>query len=325
MSRSKSPKRNADGKGLTGNTASFACLLLLCAGTSAQQLTQPSEFAAETGIDEPRRYAVEVIIFEYNANTPGDTEVFVPDPLPMPDYFPEDGDMTILDSEDGQLDVMDANTIDNVAVENTDSRRVVESGVEADQAPEAPEFSPEEMILKEIPGPQHVQMKILEADQYSLGDTYQRLVQLDAYSPLLHAGWTQTAEENGEIRAIKLRRLGDPPLRLDGTLTLYLGRYLHLAVDLELEDRTSSTGSTEAAPYFGDAPMRSGYGFDDYGRTAPQTVYFRIDEDRIFRNGELRYFDHPRFGVLAKVSRVGDDGLTTEPGDPPVAGGPAIN
>jgi hypothetical protein len=35
-------------------------------------------------------------------------------------------------------------------------------------------------------------------------------------------------------------------------------------------------------------------------------VRYRIDEDRIFRNGELRYFDHPKFGVLAKITRAED-------------------
>jgi hypothetical protein len=33
-------------------------------------------------------------------------------------------------------------------------------------------------------------------------------------------------------------------------------------------------------------------------------VRFRIQENRILKNGELRYFDHPKFGVLAKVTRV---------------------
>jgi hypothetical protein len=33
-------------------------------------------------------------------------------------------------------------------------------------------------------------------------------------------------------------------------------------------------------------------------------VRFRIAEDRIFKSGDLRYFDHPKFGVLAKISRV---------------------
>ena len=36
-------------------------------------------------------------------------------------------------------------------------------------------------------------------------------------------------------------------------------------------------------------------------------VRYRIEEDRIFRNGELRYFDHPKFGVLAKITRVEEE------------------
>ena len=31
---------------------------------------------------------------------------------------------------------------------------------------------------------------------------------------------------------------------------------------------------------------------------------YRIQENRILKNGELRYYDHPKFGVLAKVTRV---------------------
>ena len=67
---------------------------------------------------------------------------------------------------------------------------------------------------------------------------------------------------------------------LDGSLTLYLSRFLHLVVDLEL-------GAANATP-----------------------VFYRIEEDRILRNGELRYYDHPRFGLLARVTRVeeSDDG-----------------
>jgi hypothetical protein len=35
-----------------------------------------------------------------------------------------------------------------------------------------------------------------------------------------------------------------------------------------------------------------------------QPVRFRIQENRILKNGELRYFDNPKFGILAKVTRV---------------------
>jgi hypothetical protein len=33
-------------------------------------------------------------------------------------------------------------------------------------------------------------------------------------------------------------------------------------------------------------------------------VRYRIQENRIVKNGEIRYFDHPKFGVIAKVTRV---------------------
>ena len=34
------------------------------------------------------------------------------------------------------------------------------------------------------------------------------------------------------------------------------------------------------------------------------SVFYRIREDRIMRNNEIRYFDHPKFGVIAKVVRI---------------------
>ena len=36
-------------------------------------------------------------------------------------------------------------------------------------------------------------------------------------------------------------------------------------------------------------------------------VRYRIQEDRILRSGELRYFDHPKFGVLARITRVEEE------------------
>ena len=34
---------------------------------------------------------------------------------------------------------------------------------------------------------------------------------------------------------------------------------------------------------------------------------YAIREDRIFKSGDLRYFDHPKFGVLAKITRVEEE------------------
>jgi hypothetical protein len=101
-----------------------------------------------------------------------------------------------------------------------------------------------------------------------------------------------------------LRRLGDSPLRLNGTVTLYLSRYLHLVVDLALDEKISRSDPYETSPYYGDSRKRSDYSFGYDAKPQPAPVRYRIEEDRIVRNGELRYYDHPRFGVLAKITRV---------------------
>lgn len=86
---------------------------------------------------------------------------------------------------------------------------------------------------------------------------------------------------------------------------MYLSRYLHLAVKLQL-DAPVEEDVNIAAP---------GASFEyDYGNFSDEPVVtypvrYRIDEDRIFRNGELRYYDHPKFGVLAKITRVEEEDL----------------
>jgi hypothetical protein len=95
--------------------------------------------------------------------------------------------------------------------------------------------------------------------------------------------------------------LAEPPVGLNGTLTLYLSRYLHLVVDLALDapsEFEEEVVDDDAFFSFGDARSRD----EDESQAMP--VRFRIQENRIFKNGDLRYFDHPRFGVLAKVTRV---------------------
>jgi hypothetical protein len=122
----------------------------------------------------------------------------------------------------------------------------------------------------------------------------------------MHFGWSQTTWPEEETRPIELGSMGRLPKGLDGTLKLYLSRYLHLVVDLQLDAPESAEGMSGR-----DGPT-SGYG--DY-RTLnalgeidePRPIRFRISENRIFRSGELRYFDHPKFGVLAKVTRVEDE------------------
>ena len=181
---------------------------------------------------------------------------------------------------------------DPVAGERVFEDRPAEPVVE-EQYPAAPEF-------------------VLHAeDELTMNDLAARLERLDVYRPVMHFAWTQPTRPEDETQPIELQALSEPPEGLDGSFMLYLSRYLHLVVDLSLEQRTGL-----AEPVAIDEPVtvyrddRGGALFDEL---QPGPVRFRISEDRIFKSGDLRYFDHPKFGVLAKITRV-EEAEDDEPG-----------
>ena len=159
------------------------------------------------------------------------------------------------------------------------------------------EFAETEEELKLPDEPRKYEIVMLAEEDFQLVDTYKRLQRLDAYKPLLHFGWTQPTYPEEDTQARPLSSFVTPPAGLEGELSLYLSRYLHLAVKLQLDA-------------VDDRPLDRRVTSNSFADSYP--VRYRIDEDRIFRNGELRYFDHPKFGVLARISRVEDDELPEE-------------
>jgi hypothetical protein len=132
-------------------------------------------------------------------------------------------------------------------------------------------------------------------------DIASRLERLDVYTPILHFAWTQVTRAEEETQPIELRALADPVDGLDGSFRLYLSRYLHLVVDLTLEKAADL-----ADPLVSDASadaFREDGAAASFDKVSQGPVRFRIFEDRIFKSGDLRYFDHPKFGVLAKITR----------------------
>jgi hypothetical protein len=138
--------------------------------------------------------------------------------------------------------------------------------------------------------------ELLRADQFTMQKTVDQLELLDAYEPLLHVGWIQPGYPQSDTVSMPLSTFPESPPELDGSFTLYLSRYLHLVVDLALS-----------------APATAAEYTDEYGAVhefeyalppVDGPVRFRIQEDRIVKHGEVRYFDHPKFGVVAKVLRL---------------------
>jgi hypothetical protein len=155
----------------------------------------------------------------------------------------------------------------------------------------------------------------LTATEFAMEDVYERFDLLDAYDPIMHVGWTQVGSPQTDTDPIPLTAFGAPPEGLNGSFTLYLGRYLHLVVDLAMDAPVTEYElfiDDELAYVFTDSRQQT----DDQPQLLEGPVRYRLQEDRIVKNGETRYFDHPKFGVVAKVFRVedlDDDEATVQP------------
>lgn len=252
-------------------------ILALCSLAATAQEELPLELLE---IEDVRQYTVEIIIFSYEENVSVGTEVFMPDKPPQ-----EDDPLLDIDAADAGF------------------------GGEDEPSVSSGERSGDEDVAKAESSFRELELVLLQKDELTLNKIARQFALLDVYESMMHFGWTQTTHPEAESAPIELRVFGDPPEGLDGSFKLYLSRYLHLVVDLALDAPHDSDDSVPInQPVYSDDPTysigdsRPQYG-DVYGRR-PLPTRYRIQEDRIVKNGELRYFDHPKFGVLAKVTRV---------------------
>lgn len=252
-------------------------ILVLCSLAATAQEELPLE---PLEAEDVRQYTVEIIIFSYEENVSVGTEVFVPDEPPQ-----EDDPLLDIDATDAGFGDED---------ESPFSRE---------------ERSPDEDVDEAESPVRELELVLLTGEELTLDRVARQFALLDVYETIMHFGWTQATYPEVESAPIELRVFGDPPEGLDGSFKLYLSRYLHLVVDLALDAPIDSDDSVPInQPVYSDDPA---YSFGDsrprysdvYGRP-PLPTRYRIQEDRIVKNGELRYFDHPKFGVLAKIVRV---------------------
>lgn len=253
-------------------------LPLLCGTANAQEEELPLPEEAE----EIRRYTVEMIIFTYNEDVSVGSEVFIPDPAPPEEEVLGKFVLGVEGSDESELVFTD--TVDEMLEEVVDDEPLEEIELQVRQMYE---------------------LVMLREEEFTMNDTYGHLERLDVYEPILHFGWTQPTYPKEETKIRPLTSFVTPPeeLGLEGDFQLYLGRYLHLAINLQLDAPSEESDSTIYE--FGDYSYTEDEGgrFDSYSVTVEQPVHYRIQEDRIFRSGETRYFDHPKFGVLAKITR----------------------
>lgn len=265
--------------------------LLIFALSVSLALAQEASLEQDLAPEAIRRYKVEVIVFSYEEDVSVGSEMFLADDPPVIEepVFDDAGYPAI----DGLLPAAD----DVIGADST---------IE-EEAP--PVWAVDTGVAKELPDGDDVSRDLsfilLTEDELDLGAEIRKFELLDAYKPIMHVGWIQPTYPEEDTPVMDLRLLGEPPQGLAGSFTLYLSRYLHLVVDLALDapNPTEDTPVVEEPAFsFGDARSQ----FTDTPGARAQPVRYRIQEHRIVKNGELRYFDHPKFGVLAKITRMDD-------------------
>jgi Peptidoglycan-binding protein, CsiV len=96
------------------------------------------------------------------------------------------------------------------------------------------------------------------------------------YRVLVSRHWQQTADAKSETKPVLLESADH---RLDGTFRFYLSRFLHVDMNLILQEKP--------------------------GDDAAATPAFRLSEHRRVKLQDINYFDHPKFGVLVRVTQSG--------------------
>ena len=279
----------------------LAGIVCLATAASAQETSGlPSDDSTDAE-EELRRYTVEIIVFSYANSVSSGSEIFIPDAIDEP-----------VEPAERLLEIED----------NTRSGFMPGEGIVEDSAPEYGDFlgDIEDEELIELIASDRIDLKVMMPDELTMTEIHEKLVLLDAYQPVMWAGWTQVTLAEEETPLIRLRRLGNLPLAFDGTLKLYLSRFLHLVIDISMDgEALVAAEPRRPTPTSGfDRGYIDDFGYPIYADVMAPTLHYQIIENRIMKNQDIRYFDHPKFGVLAKVTRYEapeeDEEMELEPG-----------
>jgi hypothetical protein len=155
------------------------------------------------------------------------------------------------------------------------------------------------LLLEPVPAPPDF-VQLLPA-QFKLTETWDTLNDVEAYEPVLHIAWLQTARAEAEAVPYDLVITAADPDVVTGTVTLYKQRFLHFDVDLTMREADDPADNSASGFW-----SRFSFVLDD------EDVVYRIHQSRRIRGDALQYFDHPQFGVIAGITK-----LVVEEGDGP--------
>jgi hypothetical protein len=109
-------------------------------------------------------------------------------------------------------------------------------------------------------------LKNVNSENMSLRGIYTKLARGENYRPLMHVGWYQSAAKNSKSDAVKI---SNPEGTINGFFRVQRGHLVYMLTDIEY---------------------------------SPESAIYRIKEKRRFKLNEIHYLDHPKFGILVRIS-----------------------
>ena len=216
-------------------------------------------------------YSVEIIIFKYFDEDTTGNELFIQEQM-------------ILDKNNLEAITDDPITnnlhLDNEILSNTSSYP----------------FYNQDYELIEIPTDKKILFQTLNKESLSLGAIYNRLNRLRVYEPIIWNGWEQLFLKRKDTSKINLRRLKNTLGEFTGTFELYesIGGKARLSINIEMNEKDIKLSSTDEMQIEQD---------DQQNINTNIGIKYPLSDDKEIKHDELRYFDHPKFGVIAKITK----------------------
>lgn len=191
----------------------------------------------------------------------------------------------------------------------------------------APDNSSNPVKLEEKPGGNLSRQPflLLPSDQRQLNNSAQRIERAPDLRLLKHLAWRQPVQQKDQAQAVLIQAGDrfDGEYELEGTLTIFRGRYLHASSDLffsqfknieNINQLDWSVFSKDGGVSDSDAWLQdqnlekhnepvsaSRPGIGSNARFI-RAATARLNQSRRMRSNELHYIDHPLFGILVQIT-----------------------
>jgi len=142
----------------------------------------------------------------------------------------------------------------------------------------------------EEPKPGRELQIVEDEEQWQLAEVTERISNSRDFQLLTYQVWQQDGVLFDETETFVLPVIDNDAGLLEGTATLSLSRFLHLLVEIDWLPREKNEGF----------PLYRGLA----GLIAKPTPYSIKESRLVLRSGDIHYFDHPHFGVVALIKRV---------------------